>query len=132
MPIDEACNWADFAAQCDLDQWYLVVFRSTRKPSADDARLEELGEKARQEASEQPGYLFYFKGDVKSGTDRLRNLSFCMWRSRAEAEAAARRPSHKTAIEVGLGMYKEYKVERYDAKVRREGGRAWVEFALLV
>lgn len=131
MPISAAINWSDFAAHTDLDQWYLVVFRSTRKPEANDAKLDALGEAARQDASRQPGYLFYFRGNVLEGTNKLKNLSFCMWRSRSEAEAAAKRQLHQTAITAGIGMYQEYIVERYNARVNRDGGRARIQFTAL-
>jgi hypothetical protein len=131
MPIAEACNWGEFAAHTDLEQWYQVVFRSTRKEDADGATLEALGETAKQDASQQPGYLFYFKGNVDAGSNKLKNMSFCMWRSRADAEAAAGRPTHQAAIKGGVHMYDEYVVERYDARIRRDDKGASVEFAPL-
>src|SRR6266566_4928044 len=79
-PIVEAFNWDKFAAETDLSEWYLVVFRSNRKLDADVSKLEELDDMAHDDAAGQPGFIFYFKGKILPGAAHRRNVSFCMWR----------------------------------------------------
>jgi hypothetical protein len=127
-PIAEAFNWAKFAAETDLKAWYLVAFRSTRKLSADVNKLDALDDLAHNDAAGQPGFLFYFKGKILPGTSHLKNLSFCMWQNRDFAKAAAARSMHTNASAIAIEMYKDYKLERYNAHVQRAVGQAWVEF----
>jgi hypothetical protein len=126
-PIEEAFNWDEFAKVTKLNEWYLVAFRSTRKPDADIAELEYLDEMAHQDAAGQPGYLFYYKGKIAEGSNHLHNLSFCMWTDRDSAKRAAMRSMHRQASEIALKMYENYNLERYLGKIKREGDHPKVE-----
>ena len=97
LPVAEAFDWSDVAAQLGSGEWYLVAFRSIRRGGCDEARLCDLDERAHQEAASSPGFVFYYKGPLASD---LSCLSFCMWTSRGEARAAAGRPNHVTAVSV--------------------------------
>ena len=127
-PVAEAFNWAEFAAETNLTHWYMVAFRSTRKPTANLDLLDDLETLAYNDALEQPGFIFYFKGKVVPGAAPNQNMSFCMWRDRASAVAASRRHHHAKAAAVANGMYDVYQVERYNATVHRSDAKAWVEF----
>jgi len=129
--LEEAFNWSDFASKTNLRGWYMVAFRSNRKPSADLDLLDHLETLANDDAANQPGYLFYFKGKVLPGATHLRNLSFCMWQDRECATVAAQRSAHRSASAVAQAMYEEYRIERYLAVVHTEGERSWVEFERL-
>ena len=72
-------------------EWYMVAFRSTRRPDVDEARLTAHDDWAHAEAMEAPGFVHYFKGPTQ---DDGQCMSFCLWDSRAEARAAAGRPAH--------------------------------------
>src|SRR5215213_7105702 len=89
-PVADAFNWQSAGADLGDGEWYLVAFRSTRKPEADEARLTLFDELAHQEAAAAPGFLHYFKGPAASDGSCL---SFCLWDTRADARAAAGRPA---------------------------------------
>ena len=108
LPVAEAFDWSDVAAQLGSGEWYLVAFRSIRRGGCDEARLCDLDERAHQEAASAPGFVFYYKGPLASD---LSCLSFCMWTSRGEARAAAGRPNHVTAVSVLDEMYENYRLE---------------------
>jgi hypothetical protein len=127
-PIDIAFNWDMFAKKTKLHDWYLVAFRSTRKPDADLRELEYLDELAHQDAASQPGFLYYYKGKIMEGATHTHNLSFCMWTDRESAKAAAMRSMHRQASNIALKMYDQYNLERYIGKINREGHEPKVEF----
>jgi hypothetical protein len=108
LPVGDAFDWSEVAAQLGAGDWYLVAFRSVRRVGCDEARLSEMDERAHQEAATSPGFVVYYKGPLS--TDRT-CLSFCMWTSRAEARAAAGRPQHITAVSVLNEMYERYTLE---------------------
>lgn len=108
LPVGDAFDWSEVAAQLGAGEWYMVAFRSVRRDGCDEARLGELDERAHQEAASSPGFVFYFKGPL--ATDRT-CLSFCMWTSRIEARAAAGRPDHVSAVSVLNEMYERYTLE---------------------
>jgi hypothetical protein len=108
LPVGEAFDWSDVAAQMGPGEWYLVAFRSIRRGGCDEGRLCDLDERAHQEAASSPGFVFYYKGPLSS--DRS-CLSFCMWTSRGEARAAAGRPDHVEAVSVLDEMYESYRLE---------------------
>ncbi len=60
-PVAEAFTWDDAGGDLGNGEWYLVAFRSVRRPSADEARLWEIDELAHQEAAGSPGFVHYFK-----------------------------------------------------------------------
>jgi len=115
MPIATAFNWDEAMADLGDGEWYLVAFRSIRRPDADEARLEAFDELAHQEAAGAPGFIHYFKGP-KAADDSC--LSFCLWQSRSDARAAAARPAHVRAVNLIAEMYALYALEFL--RVRRE------------
>lgn len=116
LPVADAFDWTEVGRQLGSGEWYLVAFRSVRRPDADEVRLAEYDERAHLEAAEAPGFVHYFKGPVSTdGTC----LSFCLWTSRAEARAASGRPDHLEAITLLDEMY-----ERYALEFLRVTGRA--------
>ena len=108
LPVADAFDWTDVAAQLGSGEWYLVAFRSVRRAGCDEPRLCDVDERAHLEAAGAPGFVFYYKGPLS--TDRT-CLSFCMWTSRAEARAAAGRPEHVAAVSVLDEMYERYTLE---------------------
>ena len=123
QPIDEAFNWSDCAADAEPGEWYLVAFRSVRRETADDARLDLYDRRALQEAKRFPGFMVYFKG---TPNDRRECLSFCLWESREHARAAARGAAHVEAIALVREMYEVYALEFLT--VRKRAGAAALEF----
>lgn len=115
LPIADAFDWRDVGRQLGDGEWYLVAFRSIRKPGADEARLTDYDERAHQEAAGSAGYVHYFKGPV--GADDT-CLSFCLWTSRAEARAAAGKPDHVEAVSLLNEMYAAYTLEFLRVTVR--------------
>lgn len=116
-PIAAAFNWQEASTDLGDGEWYLVVFRSIRKPTADEARLEAYDEAAHQEAAAAPGFVHYYKGP-KASDDSC--LSFCLWTSRAEARAAAGNPLHVSAVSLIDEMYEVYTLEFH--RVTRQAG----------
>lgn len=115
LPVSDAFDWHGVGRQLGDGEWYLVAFRSIRKPGADEARLTDYDERAHQEAAGSAGYVHYFKGPV--GTDDT-CLSFCLWNSRAEARAAAGKPDHVEAVSLLNEMYAAYTLEFLRVTVR--------------
>ena len=115
LPVAEAFDWRGVGRQLGDGEWYLVAFRSIRKPGADEARLTDYDERARLEAAGAPGYVHYFRGPI--GADDT-CLSFCLWTSRAEARAAAGRPDHVEAVSLLNEMYAAYTLEFLRVTVR--------------
>jgi hypothetical protein len=123
MSIDTAFTWADCASAGDAGGWYLVVFRSIHRPTADEARLTAYDDKAFHEATGQPGFVHYFRGSVG---ERGECVSFCIWASRENARDAARKPAHLTAIMITHEMYESYRIETYF--LRKHAGTPTFEF----
>jgi heme-degrading monooxygenase HmoA len=123
MPIAQAFDWASCADGVTTGEWYLVCFRSVRRPDADERLLETLDDAAHLEASSATGFVHYFKGAT---TERGECLSFCLWDSRAHARAAAGRPAHAVAAAIVGEMYASYTLEFY--RVRKQAGSATFEF----
>jgi hypothetical protein len=117
LPVADAFNWQDASAELGDGDWYLVAFRSIRRPGADEERLALFDELAHQEASTSPGFVHYFKGPQASDGSCL---SFCLWTSRAEARAASGRPDHVRAVSLIDEMYESYTLEFH--RVMREAG----------
>jgi hypothetical protein len=124
LPIDRAFNWDDCAEQGTRGEWYLVCFRSIRRPEADEALLQRLDDAAHEDAAASPGFVHYFKGATTSAGACL---SFCLWQSRALARAAAGRPLHVEATTVTNEMYSSYRLEFY--RVTKRPGSRHFEFA---
>ena len=116
-PIADAFNWQEASAELGDGQWYLVAFRSVRKETADEARLEAYDERAHQEAAAAPGFVHYYKGPKASDGSCL---SFCLWTSRTEARTASGGPAHIEAVGLIAEMYERYTLEFH--RVGREAG----------
>ncbi len=108
LPVGEAFNWTEIAANVPPGEWYMVAFRSTRSPGADEAVLTQHDDWAHAEAAGAPGFVHYLKGPT---TDGGLCLSFCLWDSRAEARAAAGRPAHAAAAALTHEAYASYSLE---------------------
>jgi hypothetical protein len=117
LSVAEAYTWDEVAPDVDPGEWYMVAFRSVRRPGADEARLTAYDDWAHLEASTAPGFVHYFKGPT---TADGRCMSFCLWDSRAEARAAAGRPAHTQAAALTHEAYAEYTLEFH--RVRRLAG----------
>ena len=117
LPIADAFTWQEASRSLGDGEWYLVAFRSTRRPGADEDRLNAYDEMAHREAASAPGFLHYFKGPSAADGSCL---SFCLWLSRADARSAAGRPAHREAVTLLNEMYSAYTLEFH--RVRREAG----------
>ena len=117
LPVAEAFTWQDASHELGDGEWYLVGFRSIRRPDADEVRLNDYDEMAHQEAAAAPGFVHYFKGPVASDGSCL---SFCLWTSRAEARTAARGSAHLEAVTLLDEMYEQYALEFL--RVSRQAG----------
>ena len=117
LPVSEAFTWDACLADVPPGDWYMVAFRSIRRPDADEARLTAYDEWAHTEAMQAPGFVHYLKGpaDVHG-----RCMSFCLWTSRHEARAAAGRPAHVRAAALTFESYAHYSLEFH--RVRRTAG----------
>lgn len=120
LPILEGFTWDDCFAPVEAGEWYLVVFRSIRRPDADLQLLTEYDDRAYDEALANRGLLYYFKGELN---ERCECLSFCVWNSREQARASARLPQHAQAAALVRQMYESYTLERY-LLVKRPGADA--------
>ncbi len=117
LPVADAFNWADGASELGDGDWYLVAFRSVRRPGADEERLATYDELAHQEAAGSPGFVHYLKGPAATDGSCM---SFCLWQSREDARAAARQPAHVQAVSLLDEMYATYTLEFHH--VRRLAG----------
>jgi hypothetical protein len=117
LPVADAFDWTAAGEALGTGEWYMVAFRSVRRPEADERMLNEYDERAHDEASRSAGYVHYFKGPLAAdGTC----LSFCIWTSRAEARAAAGKPLHAEAAGLVAEMYERYTLEFL--RLRRTAG----------
>lgn len=110
MPIEQAFNWGECLATVEAGEWYVVAFRSVRRPESDDSMLEEFDRRAFAEASRHSGLLCYFVGELD---DERRCLSMCVWEDRTRAGEAAMLPDHTAAIAIAGATYTSYVLERY-------------------
>ncbi|MFT4039140.1 MAG: hypothetical protein QM692_13220 [Thermomicrobiales bacterium] len=117
LPIEQGFNWVDAFALVDDGDWYLVAFRSKHADGVDDAYLTWLDERASGAASQHPGFMYYFIGTPRPDGHCL---SFCLWKSRPDAVAAAADPEHRAAMELGLPFFAHYRLERYQI-LKRDG-----------
>ena len=117
LPVAEAFTWQEATRALGDGEWYLVAFRSVRRPGADEARLNFYDELAHQEAASAPGFVHYFKGPAAADGACL---SFCLWESRAEARSAAGKSAHRRAVTLLDEMYERYTLQFL--RVRREAG----------
>jgi hypothetical protein len=111
LPIEEGFDFSRHLGGLRFDRLYLVVFRSTRRATADLKLLREHDDRAYEAAIEAGGLLRYFKGEMN---ERRECLSFCLWESREQAVSASGGESHRTAAQVTAEMYESYTLERYE------------------
>ena len=117
LPVADAFSWSDCAPDVRPGEWYMVAFRSLRRPDADESRLSSHDDWAHTEAMQAPGFVHYFKGSTADGG---RCMSFCLWESRAQARAASGRPAHAAAAALTHESYADYRLEFH--RVRRLDG----------
>jgi hypothetical protein len=117
LPVSRAFTWEACLGDVPAGEWYMVAFRSVRRPGLDEARLTAYDEWAHTEAMQAPGFVHYFRGPANT---RGQCLSFCLWDSRAEARAAAGRPAHVEAAALTFESYRQYRLEFH--RVRRLAG----------
>jgi len=110
LPILQGFNWSECLREVEEGEWYLVVFRSVRRATADTALLTEFDDHAHAEALGVGGLVYYFKGQL---SERRACLSFCLWQTREQAKAALRLPRHHEAVRAVPEMYESYLLERY-------------------
>ena len=117
LPVADAFDWTEAGTALGEGEWYMVAFRSVRRPDADERMLTDYDDRAHLEASQSDGYIHYFKGPLSpDGTC----LSFCIWSSRAAARAAAGKPLHAEAAGLVAEMYERYTLEFL--RLRRDAG----------
>ena len=108
LPLADAFNWSSCADAFEPGEWYLVAFRSVRRPTADESRLTAYDDRAHAEAATSPGFVHYTKGPTASDGSCL---SFCLWTSRHAARAASGKPAHAEAAQLVHEMYDTYRLE---------------------
>jgi hypothetical protein len=117
LPIADAFDWSAVRDALGTGEWYMVVFRSVRRPDADETMLMLYDDRAHDEASRAPGFVHYYKGPLMADGACL---SFCLWSGRTEARAAAGKPLHAEAASLVAEMYLGYVLEF--VRVHREAG----------
>lgn len=122
LPVSEAFTWAGCLETVGTGDWYLVAFRSVRRPDADEARLCLYDDWAHEEAMSAVGFVHYFRGPT-SGDGSC--MSFCLWSDRAAARAAAGRPRHAEAASIALEMYARYDLEFHRVTKHANGAFAF-------
>jgi hypothetical protein len=105
-----AFDWASLAAPLRDRDYYLVVFRSHRRPGADSRGLWREDKLAFAEAIASGGLLHYHQGLLDR---RRRSISFCLWENEEQAAAAVRLPTHRLASTLAAGAYSSYVIERW-------------------
>jgi hypothetical protein len=108
LPVAQAFTWAACLPEVGPGEWYMVAFRSVRRPGADEARLTAYDDWAHEEAMQAPGFVHYFKGPAEPDGGCM---SFCLWASRADARASAGGPRHVAAAMLAHEMYERYDLE---------------------
>ncbi len=123
QPIGLAFDWSAITSTAQRGEWYVVTFRSVRRPTADEARLTALDDVAHAEAAGMPGFIHYFKGPTNA---QGQCLSFCIWESREAARAGAGGPGHRIAAAVVGEMYAAYRLDFL--RLIKRPGRLGFEF----
>jgi hypothetical protein len=119
LPISEAFNWDACLSDVPPGEWYMVAFRSILRPDADVARLMLYDDWAHAEAMSAPGFVHYFKGPANA---MGQCMSFCLWKSRQTARAAAGRPAHIEAAALTFETYVQYSLEFHRVRRLVDGG----------
>ncbi len=108
LSVEQAFTWRDCLPHVGPGAWYMVAFRSIRRPDADEARLTAYDDWAHEEAMHAPGFVHYFKGPAAADGSCM---SFCLWASRVEARTASGGPQHVAAATLAHEMYERYDLE---------------------
>ena len=108
LGIAQAFDWSGVSEALGVGEWYLVAFRSIRKPDADEERLTAYDDLAHAEAAASPGFVHYQKGPRSTDGSCL---SFCLWTDRAAARTASGQRHHAEAALLVHEMYASYTLE---------------------
>jgi hypothetical protein len=108
LGVAQAFDWSGVSEALGPGEWYLVAFRSIRKPEADEARLTAYDDLAHAEAAASRGFVHYQKGPCSTDGSCL---SFCLWTDRTAARAAAGQRHHAEAAQLVHEMYASYTLE---------------------
>lgn len=119
LPVLQAFNWSKCLAGVESGEWYVVAFRSIRNAAAAPELLKALDDRAYEEATREPGLLFYFRGSMN---EQYECLSICVWESQERAQAATRMPLHRAAAEATDALYVLFELERWILSKRRGSG----------
>ncbi|TXT15588.1 hypothetical protein VHUM_00091 [Vanrija humicola] len=107
----EAFNWRDLSLPEDVErEWYVVVFRSRRRPESESLSLYAADRAAHAEAVANGGLILYWYG-VPDHTGL--NMATCIWQSRKHAVNAISGPKHMEAMKEAAGAYETYNLERW-------------------
>lgn len=87
---------------------YVVVFRSTVRPTANRDLMRTLDEAAHQEARASGGLLEYVAGSDDGAT-----ASVCVWESRRDARRASALPHHRAAAARADQFYESWTLHTY-------------------
>ncbi|KAL0096299.1 hypothetical protein J3Q64DRAFT_1633151 [Phycomyces blakesleeanus] len=112
-PIQQAFNWNTLASILGKEwqgEWFVVVFRSIRKISADHQRLFEADVRSQKEAIETGGFLKYWYADLN---EHQECMAMCIWVDVEYAAKASRKPLHREAAKLAGQMYDSYVLERH-------------------
>ena len=115
VPIEQGFNWSEALSGCEVEDWYLVVFRSVRREDLNVQALAHHDGLAFAEAAKIGGLLMYFKGDANSTAECL---SFCLWEQREHARRAIGLPEHAEAAKRTKHWYRWFQIERYSLRKR--------------
>ena len=118
LPVAKAFTWSSCRQAVGAGDWYMVAFRSFRRPDADESRLCLYDDWAHEEAMTAAGFVHYFQGPTSSDGSCM---SFCLWSDRASARAAAGGPRHAEAASLALEMYARYDLEFHRVTKRADG-----------
>ncbi|KAG0624503.1 hypothetical protein M758_3G252600 [Ceratodon purpureus] len=118
-PVEQCFDWARelpdlVATSPGALEFYLVVFRSIRKSSANSDQLYSADAAAHDEARLSGGLLKYWYGILN---ERRECLAMCIWASRDEAVKAIHKPAHREAMKLAPVMYDMYTLERYSLRI---------------
>lgn len=121
-------------------EFYLVIFRSRLRTTADRVRLGELDKKSHEEACASGGLLTYWFGSPNA---EMRNLATCelisshcvkstqtddiylgIWRNREDAAAGGKGPWHRKARGAAREMYEEISFHTHKFLVG-DGAETW-------
>ncbi|XP_024398066.1 UPF0643 protein PB2B2.08 [Physcomitrium patens] len=116
-PVEKCFDWGKELGdlvECHGREFYLVVFRSIRKSTANSEMLYKADAAAQEEARISGGLLKYWYGILN---ERRECLAMCIWASRDDAVKAIHKPAHRVAMKLASAMYDMYTLERYCLKI---------------